>query len=123
MDNFVRNLLTEWRKLDLPFENATFVAAVSGGADSVSLALALYELRKLQKLNLRFVLAHYNHNLRGEESEKDEQFVKNLAGELDLNWRSARGEISQEGNLEQNARDARYEFLNKLRKISRLRAF
>jgi len=111
MHDFVRNLLTEWRRLGLPFEDATFVAAISGGADSVSLLLALYELRKLKKLNLRFVVAHYNHDLRGEESEKDEQFVKNLAGEFGLELALGRGKISHEGNLEQNARLARYAFL------------
>jgi tRNA(Ile)-lysidine synthase len=111
MHDFVRNLLTEWRKLDLPFADAAFVAAVSGGADSVSLLIALYELRKLKKLNLRFVIAHYNHDLRGEESEKDEQFVKNLAGEFGFELVLGRGKISHEGNLEQNARIARYEFL------------
>ncbi|MGC2235134.1 MAG: tRNA lysidine(34) synthetase TilS [Pyrinomonadaceae bacterium] len=111
MDNFIRNFLTEWRRLDLPFEDATFVAAVSGGADSVSLLLALYELKKLKKLNLRFAIAHYNHDLRGEESEKDEQFVKNLASEFGFELALGRGKISQEGNLEQNARIARYAFL------------
>jgi len=111
MDNFVRNLLTEWRKLDLPFEEATFVVAVSGGADSVSLLLALYELRKLKKLDLRFVIAHFNHDLRAEESEKDEQFVKILASEFGFELALGKEKISQEGNLEQNARIARYEFL------------
>jgi tRNA(Ile)-lysidine synthase len=111
MHDFVRNLLTEWRKLGLPFEDATFVTAISGGADSVSLLLALYELRKLKKLNLRFVVAHYNHDLRGEESEKDEHFVKNLAGEFGFELALGRGKISHEGNLEQNARLARYAFL------------
>jgi tRNA(Ile)-lysidine synthase len=113
MDNFILNFLTEWRKLDLPFEDATFIAAVSGGADSVSLLLALYELRRMKKLNLRFVIAHYNHDLRGEESEKDEQFVKNLASEFGFELALGRGKISQEGNLEQNARIARYEFLTR----------
>jgi tRNA(Ile)-lysidine synthase len=113
MHDFTRNLLTEWRKLNLPFTDATFVVAVSGGADSVSLLLALYELRKLKKLNLRFVIAHYNHDLRGEESEKDEQFVKNLAGEFSFELVLGKGQISQQGNLEQNARSARYEFLTK----------
>lgn len=111
MHDFVRNLLTEWRKLDLPFEDAAFVLAISGGADSVSLLLALYELRKLKKLNLRFIIAHYNHDLRGEESETDEQFVKNLAGEFGFELVLGRGEIAQKGNLEQNARRARYAFL------------
>lgn len=111
MENFVRNLLTEWRKLDLPFAGATFVAAVSGGADSVSLMVGLRELRKLKKLDLRFVVAHYNHDLRGEESEKDEHYVKNLAGEFGFELALGRGKISNHGNLEQNARAARYEFL------------
>jgi tRNA(Ile)-lysidine synthase len=111
MENFVRNLLTEWRKLELPVADATFIAAISGGADSVSLLLALYELRKLKKMNLRLVVAHYNHDLRGEESERDEQFVKNLAGEFGFELALGRGQISRAGNLEQNARAARYQFL------------
>jgi len=111
MNNFVRNLLTEWRKLGLPFADETFIVAVSGGADSISLLLALHELRKLKKLNLRFVIAHFNHDLRGAESEADEKFVKNLAGEFDFELALGREKISNEGNLEQNARLARYKFL------------
>ena len=112
MQKFVRNLLTEWRKLELPFADATFVAAISGGADSVSLLLALHELKKLEKLNLRFVIAHFNHNLRGEDSDADEQFVKNLASQFGYELALGKSETRFEtGNLEQNARDARYEFL------------
>ncbi|HVE56598.1 MAG TPA: ATP-binding protein, partial [Pyrinomonadaceae bacterium] len=79
MHKFVRNLLTEWRKLNLPFDDKTFVVAVSGGADSVSLAIALNDLKTRKKLNLRFVVAHFDHQIRGEESIKDAEFVKNLA--------------------------------------------
>ena len=116
MNNFARNLLTEWRKLGLPFADKTFVAAISGGADSVSLALALSELRNRKKLNLRFVLAHFNHNLRGEEGFEDEKFVKELAEtlefELAVGIQNPDSKIQNEkGNLEQNARRARYEFL------------
>lgn len=111
MHKFVRNLLTEWRKLDLPFADATFVIAVSGGADSVALALALADLRNRKKLNLRFAVAHFNHDLRGAESEKDAGFVKNLAQTLDFEFALKKGKISKQGNLEQNARSARYEFL------------
>ncbi len=111
MHNFVRNLLTEWRKLDLPVADETFIAAVSGGADSVSLMLALHELRKLKKLNLRFVIAHLNHNLRGDESDLDENFVKKLAGEFGFELVLGKEKITNKGNLEQNARNARYKFL------------
>ncbi len=115
MQNFVRNLITEWRKLQLPFDEETFIVAVSGGADSVSLLLALYELKKRKKLNLRFVVAHFNHNLRGDQSDADEQFVKNLAGKFDFELALGQEEISNKaGNLEQNARESRYKFLTEI---------
>lgn len=111
MNDFVRNLLTEWRKLDLPFEDKTFVVAVSGGADSVSLALALNDLKQRKKLNLRFVIAHFNHDLRGKESDGDEKFVKDLAEKFGFELALKKGNVAKEGNLEQNARIARYKFL------------
>jgi len=112
MNKFVRNLSTEWRKLKLPFSSATFIIAVSGGADSVSLMVALNELKTRSKLNLRFVVAHFNHHLRGEDSDKDEQFVQGLAQNFSLELALGTGEFSKEtGNLEQNAREARYKFL------------
>ncbi len=111
MNQFAKNLLTEWRRLKLPFADKTFVAAVSGGADSVSLLLALHELKNLKKLNLRFVVAHFNHDLRGMESETDAEFVKKLTTEFDFELALAKEKISNEGNLEQNARSARYKFL------------
>ncbi len=115
MNNFARKFLTEWRKLGLPFENETFIAAVSGGADSVALLLVLHELRERTKLKNRFVIAHFNHNLRGEESEKDVEFVRSLTTKFNFEFVSGisdvQFEISEKGNLEQNARNARYAFL------------
>ncbi|CAN5594800.1 hypothetical protein BH20ACI4_BH20ACI4_22210 [soil metagenome] len=111
MDNFTRQLITEWRKLDLPFEGKTMIIGISGGADSVSLALALSDLKIRKKLDLRFILAHFNHRLRGRESDADEQFVKNLAEKFDFELVLGCGEISKNENLEQSARKARYEFL------------
>ncbi|MBK8465666.1 MAG: tRNA lysidine(34) synthetase TilS [Chloracidobacterium sp.] len=111
MHNFVRNLITEWRRLELPVENATVVVAVSGGADSVSLLLGLNELRKASKLNLKIVAAHLNHQLRGVESDVDEQFVKHLTTELGIGLDLHREKIKPQGNLEQNARNTRYAFL------------
>ena len=89
----------------------TIIIAISGGADSVSLALALHDLKVQKKLDLRFVLAHFNHHLRGEESKRDEEFVKNLAEKFDFELVIGKGEISKNENLEQSARKARYEFL------------
>ena len=108
---FVRNLITEWRKLELPFSGQTFIVAVSGGADSISLLAALHDLKERKKLGLRFVVAHFNHNLRGPESDADESFVKQLTAKLGFELAVGHGNIPKEGNLEQNARNARYAFL------------
>jgi tRNA(Ile)-lysidine synthase len=119
MHKFVRNLLTEWRRLELPVAGETIIAAVSGGADSVSLALALSDLKARKKLDLRFIIAHFNHNIRGIESEKDAKFVKYLAENLDFEFfyriQNPKSKIqNQKGNLEQNARQARYGFLTRV---------
>ena len=111
MHKFVRKLLTEWRKLGLPFEGETFIVAVSGGADSVALALALADLSSRKKLRLRFVIAHFNHDLRGAESDSDAEYVRELAGKLQYEFEIGTGGVAEKGNLEQNARLARYEFL------------
>lgn len=112
MHSFVRELITEWRKLELPFADETILVAVSGGADSLSLLLALDDLRSRKKLNLRFVAAHFNHKLRGRESDADEEFVKRIAAERKFELALGHGPIERAGNLEQNARDARYAFLS-----------
>ena len=114
MNKFVRSLLTEWRRLELPFKNETIVVAVSGGADSTSLVLALSELKQRKKLDLNFVIAHFNHNLRGRESENDSQFVKALAAKLEFENETDIWDVRSRGNLEQNARLARYEFLGRV---------
>ncbi len=111
MHKFVRNLITEWRRLGLPVRDETVVVAVSGGADSVSLLLALDELRKLAKLDLRIVAAHLDHALRGQESDDDVEFIRELTTERRIELALHRSHISTDGNLEQNARVARYGFL------------
>lgn len=113
MHKFVRNLITEWRKLGLPFDDATIVVAVSGGADSMSLLLAIEDLVRRKKLRLRIVVAHFNHKLRGKESDADQEFVGVCGRDLGFEFVTAAGKLSTKGNLEQNARDARYDFLSR----------
>ncbi len=113
MQKFVRNLLTEWRKLDLPFSNETIIIAVSGGADSTSTAFAFHQLKQRNKINNEFVIAHFNHKLRGQESDDDAKFVKNLAGDLQFKYVEGTADLQPQKNenLEQWARNKRYEFL------------
>jgi tRNA(Ile)-lysidine synthase len=113
MHKFTRSLLTEWRRLGLPFEGETVVAAVSGGADSVSLLLAFSDLGGRKKITNELIVAHFDHGLRGRASEADAEFVKALAMELGLRFIGGKGKIATRGNLEQNARRARYKFLER----------
>lgn len=110
MHKFVRNLITEWRRLELPL-SGTMVVAVSGGADSCALLAAMHDLATRKKLDVRFVAAHFNHNLRGDESLADEHFVRKFAAGLQIELITGSGTIAKRGNLEQNARNARYAFL------------
>ena len=114
MDKFVRNLITEWRRLDLPVDGDEIVIAVSGGADSVALLLAFVDLKKRKKLSSRLIAAHFNHGLRADESDADELFVQKLAETLGVEFATENGAILKTGNLEQNARVARYSFLHKV---------
>ena len=79
--------------------------AVSGGADSVCL------LHVLRELDLRLHVLHLNHNLRGDESRADADFVSQLAGSLGLPCTIREANFTPpNGNLEQAARDARLAF-------------
>src|SRR5437870_8930710 len=58
--------------------------AVSGGIDSVALLRLLLELRR--ELGIVLSVVHFNHKLRGEESDTDQEFVTNLAREHGLEF-------------------------------------
>ncbi len=83
--------------------------AVSGGADSVCLLHVLVELAA--RWDLRLTVLHLNHNLRGEESRRDAEFVRDLAGRLGLPVIVREADVGASGdNLEQAARAARLAF-------------
>ena len=95
------------------WHDVTVLVAVSGGADSVAL------LRGLAAVRLagpgRLVGAHFNHHLRGAESDADEQFVVELCRSIGLACEVGRADASlaaaTSDGLEAAARAARYAFL------------
>ena len=90
------------------------LVAVSGGADSTALLWCLSEAAP--GLGLQLTAAHLNHSLRGEESDADERFVRTLSAEIGIGFVSRKLDIRKRAavarkNLEEAAREARYDFL------------
>lgn len=100
------------------WSDRTVAVAVSGGADSVALLWALARLRAAGRG--RLVVAHFNHQLRGRESDVDAAFVVELARRLGLGVELGAADEdpidkpAQDGGRhrsEADARTARYRFL------------
>ena len=90
------------------------IVAISGGADSVSLSILLNEC------NFPIIFAHCNFNLREDESDADEDFVRKLAKKMDLECyvESFETEKFAEENkisIQMAARELRYSWLEKIR--------
>ena len=124
ISHFSQLLLREWKRLDLPRANGSLVVAVSGGADSVALLLALDELIKTARLNPKILVAHVNHRLRGKVSDADARWVASLAKQLGYAVAVASIDVKRRAaktgdNLEQAARLARYEFLTRKARTGR----
>jgi len=96
------------------------VVAVSGGADSTALLLAIEELKTNNKLHTDICVAHLDHRLR-KSSAKDANWVADLAAKLGYRSVIGRSKVAEDAraasdNLEQAAREARYAFLQKTAK-------
>ncbi|MFT7113956.1 MAG: tRNA(Ile)-lysidine synthase [Candidatus Azotimanducaceae bacterium] len=95
------------------------LVAISGGRDSVLL------VQLLHRLGIYIELAHVNYQLRGEESDGDEQFVKSLAEQLKVRIHVNRVDTlayKKEHKLstQEAARDIRYNWFNEILKKSDL---
>ncbi|MFN8006092.1 MAG: tRNA lysidine(34) synthetase TilS [Terriglobia bacterium] len=98
------------------------VVAVSGGADSVALLELLGAIQAEYQLEL--IVAHLNHQLRGEESDADEAFIRNLARQKSLSCIVDRIPPSllqarPQGNLEARLRGFRHQFLKRCARENR----
>ena len=109
------------RKYDLLPRVGNVLCALSGGRDSVYL---LHRLRKWQKeYGFRVFAAHFNHQLRGAESDRDEAFVRSLCEEWNVPLIAGAADVrsfaEERGmGIEEAARTLRYDFLEEtLREI------
>jgi tRNA(Ile)-lysidine synthase len=89
------------------------VAAVSGGIDSTALLIALVEMGDID-----FSAAHVNHHLRGNESDDDEAYVRELCARYDIPLRVAEGRLDPDAvrqrGIEAAAREVRHARLREI---------
>ncbi len=90
-----------------------WAVACSGGADSVCLALLLYGHFPEQRDKLH--LLHFNHKLRGEDSDTDEAFVAELAVRLGISFSSRSWKRGIDVKVtEETAREARFNAIEEM---------
>jgi len=116
-DTLFNQVLETIREYGMVRPGDRVAVAVSGGADSVALLMLLDGLRP--QLGISLLAAHFNHRLRGRGSEEDEKFVRDLANEYGMELVCGRADVAVEAqrahtNLEETARQHRYEFFRRL---------
>lgn len=105
-------------KMDrLLIEKGTVIVGFSGGADS-SCLLRLMRDWGVEN-GVRVVAAHVNHMIRGEEADRDEEFCRESAAHLGVEFYSTRADVpalaKESGRgIEETARDVRYAFFDEL---------
>lgn len=92
---------------------STVIIAVSGGVDSVYLLHLCHKIIKQHPFKM--VVAHLDHNFR-RQSSKDRAFVQNIATKLNLPFETEKLKKLTGGNIEERFREARYSFLESIRK-------
>lgn len=102
------------KKYGLLEKGDSVVVGVSGGPDSIALLTGLVHLMK--QYDLKLTVAHFNHGLRGRESDADEKYSRDLAEKLGLNF--CAGNMDRKKNKkglspEDFYRRQRYDFLYK----------
>lgn len=99
------------------FKGDKVVVACSGGADSMCLLSLMLEKKKYTDFEV--VVLHINHNIRGEEAKRDEEFVLNFCKSNNLKFECVSVDAvgyckKNKKTLEQGARELRYDAFNKV---------
>jgi tRNA(Ile)-lysidine synthase len=117
VQSLAQRVLPHIRQLELLGPGDRVGVAVSGGIDSVALLRLLLELRR--DLGIVLSVVHFNHKLRGAESDADQEFVAGLAREHDLEFYTDGDDVAgyaaeEHISVETAARDLRYGFFRHL---------
>ena len=103
----------------------TVLLAVSGGVDSMVMLHLFLGIRELWELKLGIV--HVNHQLRGDESNEDEKFVRSHAQRFAVSFYSLRCNTTGYSGTrhltkQEGARDLRYQFFGKIQRKTKANA-
>jgi tRNA(Ile)-lysidine synthase len=118
LKEFENKTLDFIKKNELIDKHDQLMVAVSGGIDSVVLVYTLARLS--ERLGTRLpIVAHVNHKLRTEESDRDEKFVKKIADDLGLHFISESFEIKiiakrEKKSIQETARKYRLRYLEEM---------
>ena len=104
---FVENLETGIHRAGIE-NHHSILCAVSGGTDSTALLLGLQNLKHLFR---SITAGHYNHRARAEESDLDEEFVRQLCADHEIPLVVGRAAAPSYNLDENSARRERYQFL------------
>lgn len=111
MTDFIEKVRRTIADNDMPCGGAV-CAALSGGADSVSLLLAMKELS--EETGFELSACHLNHGLRGDESDGDQRFCAELCRSLNIPLITKKISVAElsgkHESIEETARRVRYEF-------------
>lgn len=107
----ITKILSVIKKYNLIEHGETVIVGVSGGPDSICLLHVLNSIA--DSLGIRLFVVHVNHMLRGEESERDEQYVKGFCDSLKIPVFVSRIDVSELSknkgiSIEEAGRETRY---------------
>lgn len=113
----ISKVLSEIRKKDMIKAGDRITVGLSGGADSVALLCVLKQLES--ELGIIVSACHINHNLRGDESDRDQQFCRQLCEKKNIPFTAISVDVigfcSEHGlSTEEGARRLRYQAFKSL---------
>ena len=115
--DILEKVIKKIKEKNLIEKNDRIVAGCSGGPDSIFLLEVLLKIK--EEYNLEIFPVHINHLFRGEEAERDENFVRELGKKYNLSVfvkRKSMEEMAKEEKitLEEAGREIRYSFFDEV---------
>lgn len=115
--DFLQKICAYFDTLDIDLNGKTICVCLSGGADSVALLLSLSAIS--YEYNFKVSACHFNHMIRGDEADKDEEFCKEFCKTNNIKLYCGRDDVPAYAKLykksiEEAARECRYAFFERI---------